>query len=95
MTLKVLVVDGSLFFQHRLANIINEHNKLEVIGFAGNGREAINKVVELAPDIVTMDYEMPIMDGVTAIRSIMSCHPLPILMLSSTAFPESKMTFGH
>ena len=92
MTLKILVVDDSPFFQRRLAEIINEHPQLQVVGFANNGREAIDKVKQLKPDLVTMDYEMPMMDGVTAVKIIMDENPLPILMLSSMTFPDAKIT---
>ncbi|MGH1485022.1 MAG: protein-glutamate methylesterase/protein-glutamine glutaminase [Cellvibrionaceae bacterium] len=92
MTLNVLIVDDSSFFQRQLKNIINEHPKLNVIGSADNGREAIEKVKKLKPDIVTMDYEMPMMDGVTAVRSIMAENPLPILMLSSMTYEGARIT---
>ncbi len=92
MTLNVLIVDDSNFFQRRLKSIINEHPQLNVIGLADNGREAIEKVKTLKPDIVTMDYEMPMMDGVTAVRSIMAENPLPILMLSSMTYEGARTT---
>ncbi len=92
MTLNVLIVDDSNFFQRRLKSIINEHPQLNVIGLADNGREAIEKVKKLKPDIVTMDYEMPMMDGVTAVRSIMAENPLPILMLSSMTYEGARTT---
>ena len=70
MPVRVLVVDDSNFFQHRLKDIINEHPDLKVIGIASNGREAVEKAEQLKPDIITMDFEMPVMDGVTAIKLI-------------------------
>jgi two-component system chemotaxis response regulator CheB len=92
MPLNVLVVDDSVFFQRVLKEIINDHSELNVVGVAGNGREAVDKVQSLKPDVVTMDYEMPMMDGVTAVRTIMSDNPLPILMLSSMTFSGAKIT---
>jgi two-component system chemotaxis response regulator CheB len=92
MALNVLIVDDSTFFQSRLKNIINEHPDFNVIGVASNGREAIEKVKTLQPDIVTMDYEMPMMDGVTAVRAIMAENPLPILMLSSMTYEGARIT---
>jgi len=92
MTLNILIVDDSPFFQRVLTDIINENNQFKVIGVANNGTEAIEKVEKLKPDIVTMDYEMPMMDGVTAVRNIMSTNPLPILMLSSMTFDGAKIT---
>jgi two-component system chemotaxis response regulator CheB len=92
MTLNVLIVDDSSFFRGQLTKIINEHPKLKVVGMADNGREAIDKVKKLKPDVVTMDYEMPMMDGVTAVRSIMAENPLPILMLSSMTYEGARIT---
>lgn len=92
MTLDILVVDDSPFFQRLLAELINEHPQLHVIGFANNGKEAVEKVKSLKPDLVTMDYEMPMMDGVSAVKVIMAENPLPILMLSSMTFPDAKIT---
>ncbi len=92
MPLNVLVVDDSQFFQRVLKDIINDSSELNVIGVASNGREAIEKVKSLKPDVVTMDYEMPMMDGVSAVRTIMQENPLPILMLSSMTFSGAKVT---
>jgi two-component system, chemotaxis family, protein-glutamate methylesterase/glutaminase len=92
MPITILIVDDSQFFQRVLSEIINDNEHFKVIGVAGNGREAIEKVKSLKPDVVTMDYEMPMMDGVTAVREIMSTNPLPILMLSSMTFSGAKIT---
>src|SRR5690606_4384835 len=92
MPVRVLVVDDSNFFQHRLKEIINEHPDLKVVGIASNGREAIDKAAELKPDIITMDFEMPVMDGVTAIKHIMANRKVPILMFSSLTYEGAKIT---
>lgn len=92
MPVRVLVVDDSNFFQHRLKDIINEHPDLTVIGIASNGREAVEKAAELKPDIITMDFEMPVMDGVTAIKLIMANRKVPILMFSSLTYEGAKIT---
>ncbi len=92
MPFRVLVVDDSNFFQHRLKDIINEHPELKVVGIASNGREAIDKAADLKPDIITMDFEMPVMDGVTAIKHIMSNRRVPILMFSSLTYEGAKIT---
>lgn len=92
MPVRVLVVDDSNFFQHRLKDIINEHPDLKVIGIASNGREAVEKAEELKPDIITMDFEMPVMDGVTAIKLIMANRKIPILMFSSLTYEGAKIT---
>ena len=80
MSYKVLVVDDSSFFQIRLKEIINEHPDLEVVGVAANGKEAIELTKKLQPDVISMDYEMPYMDGVSAIRAILAERFVPIIM---------------
>ncbi len=92
MPIRVLVVDDSQFFQRQLKDIINENPELKVVGIASNGREAIDKAAELQPDIITMDFEMPVMDGVTAIRHIMAQRKVPILMFSSLTYEGAKVT---
>ncbi len=92
MPLRVLVVDDSNFFQHRLKEIINEHPDLKVIGIASNGREAIEKAESLKPDIITMDFEMPVMDGITAVKHILANRKVPIIMFSSLTYEGAKVT---
>ncbi len=83
MKTKVLVVDDSAFMRRVITDMINEDASLEVIDTARNGREAIEKVKSLHPDVVTMDVEMPVMDGLDALKAIMAECPVPVLMLSS------------
>lgn len=92
MPIRVLVVDDSQFFQRQLKDIINENPELKVVGIASNGREAIDKAADLQPDIITMDFEMPVMDGVTAIKHIMAQRKVPILMFSSLTYEGAKVT---
>lgn len=92
MPLSVLIVDDSHFFQHRLTDMLNQSSELEVIGVAANGREAVEKARELKPDLITMDYEMPVMDGVSAVRQIMAERPVPILMFSSLTYEGARTT---
>jgi two-component system chemotaxis response regulator CheB len=90
--LKVLVVDDSGFFQRRVTEIINADPRLEVIATANNGLEGIEKALALKPDVITMDYEMPMMDGVTAVRHIMEKCPTPVLMFSSLTYEGARIT---
>jgi len=92
MPYKVLVVDDSQFFQRRLTDIINEHPDLQVVGVASNGREAVEKNASLQPDLISMDYEMPVLNGVSAIREIMEKRPTPILMFSSMTYEGARVT---
>jgi two-component system, chemotaxis family, protein-glutamate methylesterase/glutaminase len=90
--IRVLVVDDSGFFRRRIVEILDTDDRLQVVGTAANGREAIQKVMELKPDVVTMDIEMPVMDGITAVRRIMKLQPTPILMFSSLSYEGAKAT---
>jgi len=92
MTVKVLIVDDSGFFRRRVSEILSEDPMIEVVGFAVDGKDALLKVKELKPDVVTMDIEMPVMDGITATREIMSQCALPILMFSSLTTDGAKAT---
>jgi len=92
MTVSVLIVDDSGFFRRRLAEIIDGAAGLTVIGTAANGREAVEQVLKLKPDVVTMDYEMPVMDGITAVKQIMLKCPTPILMFSSLTHEGARVT---
>lgn len=83
MAVKVLVVDDSSFFRRRVSEILEQDSDIKVIGFAVNGREAVEKTAELRPDMITMDVEMPVLDGISAVKEIMSSNPTPILMFSS------------
>ncbi len=81
---KALVVDDSAFMRKLISDFLSGHPEIEVIGTARNGKEAVEKVNSLKPDVVTMDIEMPIMNGLDALKEIMSNRPVPVVMLSST-----------
>jgi len=80
---KVLIVDDSAFMRKILTDILNAHETVEVAGVAKNGIEAIKQVKLLKPDVVTMDIEMPILNGIDALKEIMNSNPVPVIMLSS------------
>lgn len=92
MPVRVLIVDDSGFFRRRISEILSSDPRLDVIGEAKNGIEAIEMTKQLDPDIVTMDIEMPSMDGITAVRKIMQQHPVPILMFSSLTTEGAQAT---
>ena len=92
MTVRVLVVDDSSFFRNRLSEMLNADKHIEVVGCAADGAEAIIKANELRPDVITMDIEMPVMDGITATKKIMAQTPTPILMFSSLSTAGAKAT---
>ena len=92
MAVKVLVVDDSGFFRRRVSEILSSDPNISVVGTATNGREAIDQALALKPDVITMDYEMPLMDGITAVRSIMQRCPTPVLMFSSLTHEGARVT---
>ncbi|BCD87842.1 chemotaxis response regulator protein-glutamate methylesterase of group 1 operon [Pseudomonas solani] len=92
MAVKVLVVDDSGFFRRRVSEILSADPNIQVIGTATNGREAIDQALALKPDVITMDYEMPMMDGITAVRHIMQRCPTPVLMFSSLTHEGARVT---
>ncbi|WP_297845771.1 chemotaxis response regulator protein-glutamate methylesterase, partial [Pseudomonas sp.] len=92
MVVKVLVVDDSGFFRRRVSEILSADPNIQVIGTATNGKEAIEQALALKPDVITMDYEMPMMDGITAVRHIMQRIPTPVLMFSSLTHEGARVT---
>jgi len=90
--IKVLVVDDSAFMRKALTSILQEDPEIKVIGTARDGDEAIQMIQDLKPDIVTMDVEMPRMDGITALREIMQKCPVPVIMVSSLTTEGAKVT---
>ncbi|MFA0941431.1 MULTISPECIES: protein-glutamate methylesterase/protein-glutamine glutaminase [Pseudomonas syringae group] len=92
MAVKVLVVDDSGFFRRRVTEILSSDPNIVVVGTATNGKEAIEQALALKPDVITMDYEMPMMDGITAVRHIMQRIPTPVLMFSSLTHEGARVT---
>jgi two-component system chemotaxis response regulator CheB len=92
MTVSVLVVDDSGFFRKRLTEILTASGQIKVVGVATNGREGVELAEKLRPDVITMDYEMPVMDGISAVREIMKRHPAPVLMFSSLTYEGARVT---
>ncbi len=82
-TIQALVVDDSAFIRRVISDILESDKDIDVVGVARNGEDAINKVASLRPDVITLDIEMPKMDGLTALSHIMDRYPTPIVMVSS------------
>jgi two-component system, chemotaxis family, protein-glutamate methylesterase/glutaminase len=81
--LRVLVIDDSAYNRQTLAEILNSHPDIEVVGKAYDGEEGLKLVAQLQPDLVTLDIEMPRMDGFTFLRLMMSKMPTPVIVISS------------
>lgn len=90
--IKVLVVDDSAFMRNALTKMIASDPEFQVVGVARDGVEAIDKVISLKPDIVTLDIEMPKMNGLEALKVIMDKSPVPVLMVSSLTTEGAKET---
>lgn len=80
---KVLIVDDSAVFRALLSEIIDSDPQLEVVGAAVDPYEAREKIKKLKPDVITLDIEMPKMDGVQFLRNLMRLHPMPVVMIST------------
>ena len=89
---RVLIVDDSAFMRRSIQAILAKSPDIEVAGMAVDGLEAIAKVKELDPDVVTLDIEMPKMDGVTALQHIMDETPVPVIMISSLTKEGAEVT---
>ncbi len=83
LPVKVLVVDDSAFMRFTITKHLNEIPGITVLGAAKDGQEALELIPKLKPDVVTLDVEMPRLDGLSTLREIMARHPLPVVMLSS------------
>ena len=82
--IRVLVVDDSVVIRRLVTEVLAADDQIEVVGTAANGRIALTKVQDLAPDLVTMDVEMPEMNGIEAVRALRRSHPrLPVIMFST------------
>lgn len=90
--IRVLVIDDSAFFRRRITHILSSDERIEVIGTAGDGKSGVDQALRLKPDVITMDVEMPVMDGITAVKQIMAKAPTSIMMLSSHTSEGAKAT---
>lgn len=91
--IRVLVADDSPTVRYHLTRIIDSSNTLQVVGIAGNGEEAIHMVNDLKPDIVSMDVQMPVMDGLEATRLLMRQLPTPVVIVSGLVEKEIDLSF--
>lgn len=80
---KVLIVDDSAFMRRVISDIIKSDNRFEVVGAAANGQEALEIVNKLEPDVISLDIQMPVMDGLTMLKKLNVDHKIPVVMMST------------
>lgn len=91
--IKVLVIDDSALVRQLLTEILNKDSELQVVGTAQDPYDAREKIKKLSPDVLTLDVEMPKMDGITFLSNLMRLHPLPVVMVSSLTEKGADITF--
>ncbi len=84
VSIKVLIIEDSPFMRKLITEFLQEDEQIEVVGIARNGAEGLLKIEKLKPDVITLDIEMPVMDGIKTLQAIMKQFPLPVVMLSGT-----------
>lgn len=90
--IKVLVVDDSAFMRRAISTMLSKDSQIEVVAAARNGEEALELIKAKKPDVVTLDIEMPVMDGLTALEKIMQEFPRPVIMVSSLTTEGAEAT---
>jgi two-component system chemotaxis response regulator CheB len=90
--IKVLVVDDSAFMRMAVTRTIGSDPRIEVVGQARDGQDAVERAAELRPDVITMDYNMPRLNGAQAVRAILAARPIPVVMLSAHTVDGAEET---
>ena len=90
--IKVMVVDDSALIRKLLTDILKLDKDILIVGTARNGKEALEKIPTLKPDIITLDVEMPLMDGLTTLKHIVSRYKLPVIMISTLTEKGAELT---
>ncbi len=90
--IKVLVVDDSLVMRKTISRMLSKDKAIEVVGTAVDGRDALEKVESLKPDVITMDVEMPVMNGIEALKKIMAKDPVPVIIMSALTREGAEIT---
>ncbi len=91
--IRVLVVDDSLFMRRMISDLLTRDPELEVVGTARDGQEGLEQARQLKPDVITLDVEMPVMDGITMLERLMAEQPTPVVMISSLTQEGAETTF--
>lgn len=91
--IRVLVVDDSVFMRNVIADMLSGEEDIEVMAIAKNGKEAIELNERLKPDVITLDVEMPVMNGLEALKEIMETRPTKVIMVSKLTKEGANVTF--
>jgi len=92
MSIRVLVVDDSAFMRHAIARLLDETAGIEVVGSAANGQIGLDMAMQLKPDVISLDVEMPVLDGLGMLGPLMASQPTRVIMLSSLTTQGSAVT---
>jgi len=90
---RVLIVDDSSFMRMAIRSILSKEPSIDIVGTAADGIEGVEKAIALKPDVITMDIEMPRLDGIAALRQIMAKAPTKVIMVSTLTNEGAKSTF--
>ncbi|MDP1665325.1 MAG: response regulator [Methylobacter sp.] len=90
--IRVLIIDDSLLIRKVLTEILNSSSDIEVVGTAEDPLIAREMIKELNPDVLTLDIEMPRMDGITFLRNLMRLRPMPVVMISALTESNAEVT---
>lgn len=90
--IRVLIIDDSALMRHILSEILNQADDIEVVGTAQDPIFAMKKIEHLRPDVITLDVEMPRMDGLTFLETLMKTHPMPVVMVSALTQKGCEIT---
>jgi len=93
LPIRVLVVDDSTFMRNTLSTMLMKYPDIQVVGTARNGREALSQVAKVFPDVMTLDVDMPEMNGLEVLDRVMAEHPIPVVMVSSLTHEGAEETF--
>lgn len=90
--IRVLIIEDSAFMRKMISEILESDERIKVVGTARNGEDGLKKIKTLSPDVITLDIEMPVMDGITTLEKIMKADPMPVVMLSSLTSKGAEQT---
>ena len=91
--IRVLVVDDSALMRKLIPRMLQRDSALQVVGTAMDGAFAVGKIAELKPDVITLDLEMPRMNGIAALKEITRAHRLPVIVVSAHSTQGASATF--